>query len=58
MVKYSSGELLCGDWLSLMPSNAEELYCFVEKVVGVSCPRVPVVSGHASPFDYLVHVFF
>jgi len=40
------------------PRTAEELHGFVRTELGLDVPRIPLVPGHAAPFDYLLHTFF
>ena len=42
----------------LVPQNPDELAKFVETVLNVSVPREPMIASHASPMDFLTHVFF
>lgn len=40
------------------PLTENQLHAYVRAVLGFDVPRRPMVLGHASPFDYLVHSFF
>jgi hypothetical protein len=40
------------------PRTAEELHAWIRRVLGVSCPVVPMVRGHSTPFEYLCFSFF
>ncbi|MFT5423461.1 MAG: hypothetical protein ACI89L_001238 [Phycisphaerales bacterium] len=40
------------------PSTPAELADFLREHLGLEVPSVPLVAGHTSPMDYLVHSFF
>lgn len=46
------------EMVSLRPHTADELHRFVEVVLGLRVPRVPLVEGSSAPFDYLAFTFF
>ena len=49
---------LMRDLLAIRPTTPDELHRFIERVVGVTVPRVPLLEDSDAPFDYLVHAFF
>lgn len=43
---------------SHMPRTFDELHDWLRVHLELVVPRVPLIVGHASPFDYLCHTFF
>ncbi len=43
---------------SEMPARPVELHAWLREQLGLIVPTVPLIPGHAAPFDYLVHAFF
>lgn len=41
-----------------MPAQPADLHLWLREQIGLVVPTVPLIAGHASPFDYLVHAFF
>lgn len=40
------------------PRTPDELRAWMERVLGLRVPATPLVPGHSTPLDYLVHAFF
>jgi len=40
------------------PRTANQLHGYIRAVFGFTIPRRPMVRGHSSPFDYVVHAYF
>ena len=40
------------------PKTPDELHAWVVRHLDVSISREPLLTGHAAPFDYLIHTFF
>lgn len=40
------------------PANPDELHAWIIEHLGIQVLRMPLVPGHAAPFDYVVHAFF
>lgn len=40
------------------PRNADQLHAYIRSMLGFNIPRRPIVHGHNSPFDYVLHTFF
>ncbi len=47
-----------GDTHVSAPATPTELHDWIRVHLGVTIARVPVIAGHAAPFDYIVHTFF
>lgn len=41
-----------------MPGTSDELHAWVRVHLDLVVPRLPLIIGHSSPFDYLCHAFF
>ncbi|MBL9001012.1 MAG: hypothetical protein JNK25_07745 [Phycisphaerae bacterium] len=40
------------------PATPDELHEFLRERLKITCPRSPMLEGHAAPFEYLCHSFF
>jgi hypothetical protein len=47
-----------GASLERAPADADALHAFIAEALGAHLPRVPLLPGHAAPFDYVRHAFF
>ncbi len=44
--------------LAIEPKTPDQLHRFVQVVLGMTIPRVPLIPGSSAPFEYLLHTFF